>query len=47
MQRADRIIVAGIAVSGLYGLLLLPLFRCLARRIRPCWSSFAARPPPS
>ena len=29
MQRADRIIVAGIAVSGIYGLLLLPLFPLL------------------
>jgi membrane protein DedA with SNARE-associated domain len=29
MQRADRIIVAGIAVSGLYGLVLLPLFPLL------------------
>jgi membrane protein DedA with SNARE-associated domain len=29
MQRADRIIVAGIAVAGLYGLVLLPLFPLL------------------
>src|SRR4051795_7001183 len=29
MQKADRIIVAGIAVSGLYGLVLLPLFPLL------------------
>jgi membrane protein DedA with SNARE-associated domain len=29
MQRADRIIVAGIAISGLYGLVLLPLFPLL------------------
>jgi membrane protein DedA with SNARE-associated domain len=29
MQPADRIIVAGIAVSGLYGLVLLPLFPLL------------------
>jgi membrane protein DedA with SNARE-associated domain len=29
MQLADRIIVAGIAVSGLYGLVLLPLFPLL------------------
>jgi membrane-associated protein len=29
MQRADRIIVAGIALSGLYGLALLPLFPLL------------------
>jgi membrane protein DedA with SNARE-associated domain len=30
MQRADRIIVAGIAIAGLYGLLLLPLFPALS-----------------
>jgi hypothetical protein len=29
MQKADRIIVAGIAISGLYGLVLLPLFPLL------------------
>jgi len=29
MQRADRIIVGGIAVAGLYGLVLLPLFPLL------------------
>jgi membrane protein DedA with SNARE-associated domain len=29
MQRVDRIIVAGIAVAGLYGLVLLPLFPLL------------------
>src|SRR3979490_2142878 len=29
MQLADRIIVIGIAVAGLYGLLLLPLFPLL------------------
>jgi membrane protein DedA with SNARE-associated domain len=29
MQRADRIIVAGIAIAGLYGLVLLPLFPLL------------------
>ena len=29
MQRADRIIVAGIAISGLYGLVMLPLFPLL------------------
>jgi membrane protein DedA with SNARE-associated domain len=29
MQLADRIIIAGIAVSGLYGLVLLPLFPLL------------------
>ena len=30
MQRVDRIIVGGIAVAGLYGLLLLPLFPALS-----------------
>src|SRR5947209_3377047 len=30
MQRADRIIVGGIALSGIYGLVLLPLFPVLA-----------------
>jgi membrane protein DedA with SNARE-associated domain len=29
MERADRIIVAGIAISGLYGLVMLPLFPLL------------------
>jgi membrane protein DedA with SNARE-associated domain len=29
MQRADRIIVAGLAVAGLYGIVLLPLFPLL------------------
>jgi membrane protein DedA with SNARE-associated domain len=29
MQRADRIIVAGLAIAGLYGILLLPLFPLL------------------
>src|SRR3954471_4334489 len=29
MQKADRIIVAGIAIAGLYGLVLLPLFPLL------------------
>ena len=30
MERADRIIVAGIAISGLYSLVLLPLFPALS-----------------
>jgi membrane-associated protein len=30
MQRADRIIVGGIAIAGLYGLVLLPLFPVLS-----------------
>jgi membrane-associated protein len=30
MQRADKIIVGGIAIAGLYGLLLLPLFPALS-----------------
>jgi membrane-associated protein len=30
MQRADRIIVGGIALAGLYGLVLLPLFPALS-----------------